>query len=786
MNRVTSRLSEHTFVLFAFASLAVAMTWPLVTRLDTHLVNAKWYYDAMTNIMILGTRVQYFLGRSSLGLYENYFCAPVPYSIVFNENLFGLSLIYLPIYLVTGSYLLSYNLLLLLCLTLTGYCTWLLVKHLTGSSPAGFVGGVAFAFCPYIFFELGRIQLVAAQWVPLCAFFMHRAIEKGRLRDMAGLGICFVMQVGSCLYYALFLLFLFAFAGVWLLIANKRYEKKFWLQLAAVGFVSSIAVGFMTYPYLATRDNYALTRSTDKARQYSGTVSSLLHVYPENKTLSFLHYDSLDGSEQVAFPGFTVTVLALLAFAFALRKSYKRGPPEEMRRRISSVVMLSILVFFSSIGSAVVFGTYLGAFPIVIGAVIYWRKSYNERMLPSTIALYGCFLFFAGMLFQGIQPMKINTRPITGLYDYFYIYVPGFDGIRYVSRQIILIMLALVILAGFAAADIFRSIQRRALRLAVFTGLVLLISVEFLNAPMSLREIPTRNTLPGSYRWLARHRSKEPIAIVPGHYLGYYGALHNYYSLFHRRRTLNGKSSWIPPITRLFIHEMRRFPRESGWRLLKTLGVKYLVVQTDELQPDHAERIVSYLRIGKHRYREIFASQNDYLFELLDDGEKPPRLLPPVKPLDSDVVALHAWQISSNASRNSRISFRAIDRDPLTNWNTGREQMRGDWFEYRFKRVEKVVAIDIKENEFILDAPFSFALSVSLSPEDKVRAEWKPIINRPYIELPSDLLYQPKNLLFRILLPQPTPARRVRIELLDTVPGHFWTIAESEIWIKDQ
>jgi len=784
MKRVTSGFSQHVLVLLAFVGLTIAMTWPLVMHAQTHLINAKWYYDAMTNIMILGTRIQYILGRSTLDLYENYFCFPVPFSIVFNENHFGLSLFYLPIYLITGEYLLSYNILLILCLTLSGYCTWLLVRHLTGSSLAGFVAGVGFAFCPYIFFELGRIQLVAAMWVPLSALFLHRTVESGRLRDMVGLAICFLMQIGTCLYYALFLLLFFAFVGTWLLIVHKRFGKKFWLQLATVVLISSAVAGFMVYPYLTTRDDFSLTRSTSKAKRYSGRVSNFLHVYPENKTHRFLHFDSLDGSEQIAFPGFSIAALALLSIAFAMAKAYKRGPPKEMRGLITSAVVLSLLIFFSSIGVAVAFGEFLAAVPIIVGSIIYWRRRTEKRMLPSTIALYGCFVLFAAVLFLGIRPMIVNDRTIYGIYDYLYDYVPGFDGIRYVSRQIILVMLGLVVLAGFAVADIFRWIQPSGRRVVVFSGLTFLILVEFLNAPVSLEKIPIQNTLPGSYQWLAKHRGKEPLAIVPGHYLGYFGALHNYYSLYHHRRTLNGKSSWIPPITRLYIHEMRRFPRKSGKYLLDTFGVKYLVVQTDELQPDHASRMIAYLRKNNDLYRPIYQSEKDYLFELLKTDKPRPKLLGTTQPLADDAIPLHNWQIFGTASRNSRDAQRAFDHDPLTNWNTGRVQLSGDWFEYRFKRVEKVVAIDFKDNEFVLDLPFSFSLSASVAPDGSDEMSWKRLVERPNLALLRDFVYRPKKARFRIVLPEPTPAKRLRIELLDAVPGHFWTIAESVIWIK--
>ena len=194
-------------ILFGFIALSVAMTWPLCAHLATHVVKAKWYYDSMVNLHVLGSRIDYALGRSPglRSVYDNYFCAPTPYSIANNENHFGLSLLFAPLLLVTGEPLAAYNLLLILCMSLSAFCTFLLIRELTKSALAGVLSGIAFAYCPYVLFELGRIQLVATQWIPLFALFLHRSVAKGRTRDLIGLGLTFVLQVGSCLYYAMFL-----------------------------------------------------------------------------------------------------------------------------------------------------------------------------------------------------------------------------------------------------------------------------------------------------------------------------------------------------------------------------------------------------------------------------------------------------------------------------------------------------------------------------------------------------------------------------------------------------
>ena len=78
---------------------AVTMTWPLAAHAHDHLLAAAYYWDAYTNTMIMGGHVDAVVGRGPLSLYDNYFFAPLPHSVAFNENLFGLSLLFAPFYL---------------------------------------------------------------------------------------------------------------------------------------------------------------------------------------------------------------------------------------------------------------------------------------------------------------------------------------------------------------------------------------------------------------------------------------------------------------------------------------------------------------------------------------------------------------------------------------------------------------------------------------------------------------------------------------------------------------
>src|SRR6188768_1489699 len=124
----------------ALGALAIAAlcTWPLMAQATDHVLLAIYHWDAYTNAMIMAARVDAVLGVAPLSLYDDYFFAPLSRSIVFNENLFGLSLLFAPFYLVSKNALLAYNLTLLSSLSLAVFFTYLLVRRLTKSGLAGF------------------------------------------------------------------------------------------------------------------------------------------------------------------------------------------------------------------------------------------------------------------------------------------------------------------------------------------------------------------------------------------------------------------------------------------------------------------------------------------------------------------------------------------------------------------------------------------------------------------------------------------------------------------------
>jgi hypothetical protein len=771
---------HHLAVLIGYGVLSVATTWPLARSAATHVVEAKWHYDSMVNMMILGSRMHYALGMGALhSIYDNYFCAPVPLSIAYNENLFGLTLLYAPFFVATRDPLLAYNLTLLLSLSLSGYFTYLFISRISGNRLAGALIGVAFAYCPYVFFELGRIQLVATQWIPLCALLLHDAIEHGRKRSVVALALVFALQIGSCLYYAVFLLVYFVVIGGWLVLRHKRLNPSFISRVAIAGALVGVLGAVMSYPYFEARKDFPLTRSEAKAAEYSGTMADLARVYPSNRTLTFLHYPAEGPFEPISFPGFVLVGLALAAIVWPVATKYRAAEPGPDRRLVAIGALFGPIAVLTAVGATVTFRDGIAALVSFVGAAMIWRALRKEPLLPPLVLVYSVLVLVTIALFLGPAPLTIGKEPVRGLYFYLYHYVPGFDGVRYVSRLAVLMMLGLGVLGGLGAAALFAKLPSPRARVAVFVGLGALMLLELRNAPMPLVELPSKTHMPPAYKWLAQHPGKEPIAAVPAYPMGFFGAREDYMALFHGRRTINGKSSWMPPITHAFINESRRFPRRTMTTMLRTLGAKYLLLHTAELSKDRAKHALSWLSARPEDYALRFEGGEDYVFEVLPSNDPAIGLLrTPERP--KGLVRVDPAQLHARASVNPNQAALALDGSPETMWRTRRQQLPGDWFEVELREPRPLQTLEITDFEEPFDTPLSFRLWAE-APGEGLRE----VMRRPDLRMYRDQVYHPQGFVFRIVLPQPIWASRIRIELMDTVAGRWWSASEVALWAAE-
>ncbi len=773
-------MGAHLLAALASVAAAVLMTWPLARDAGDHILAAIYHWDAYTNAMIMGGRVDAVLGRGPLSLYDNYFFAPLPNTIVYNENLFGLSLIFAPLYLITENPLWAYNQTLLVSLSLSVFFTYLLVRRLTGCGPAGVLAGVAFAFSPYVMFEIGRIQLVATQWIPACFLMLHRAIEERRLRDAVGFWLSYLLQIGTCLYYAMFLVPLLALAGA-VLVARQRPPRKLYWQLAATGAGAAVVAFFMVHPYFTAREAFSLERSLSFAASYDGKLGFFTNVHDTNLSLTGLHHLATQrgAHEEIAFPGFTVLALLLLSLGVPFWRNLRdqglraAGGVAGRWAGIASLAFTSTVLTHSVLTGAVVFG------------LCVWHELRTGNPLPFSgrRGLYLALLLLSTVLFLGLEPISFQGEPVRGLYYYLYTYVPGFNGIRKVSRQAVMTTFAFSLLAGFGSAWLFSKLSRSRTRALVLSGLLLSTCYELRCFPHPLRAVWAGATVPEAYRFLATLPPQDRVVTTPvndgtGIFRGDHGlVLHNYLMLLHKHRSLNGQSSWDPPVTDLVRGALRGLPGESARRILQSVGADHILVHAAELE--HSRRSLPQQLAAEPQYfKRVFQQETDSVFSLLTPPD-PTLELVESPPLPIGAQLIPNQELHARSSLEPRYAHRAIDGNAWSSWSGRIPQASGQFFELSLARPRSVVAFEIENQWNLTHVPMSFELRVALG-----KSGWQTVAKEPILRVNRALVYSPKNFVFRVVLPKPTVADRIRLTLEQPVPDRPLTIHEARVYAQ--
>jgi hypothetical protein len=169
--------------------------------------------------------------------------------------------------------------------------------------------------------------------------------------------------------------------------------------------------------------------------------------------------------------------------------------------------------------------------------------------------------------------------------------VPGFSLVRATFRFGVLAGFAVSALAGLGAWQIAGAVSRaaRPLRVAaaaVVLGCALYPAVRTHVPPP--RPLPTRDTLPAAYRWLAAHGHGQPLLELPmserpadsGWAWDRAGARAMYFSIYHWLPLLNGYTGY-PPASAAVVEEIaRRLPREDALdTLVSCTGLRWILVR---------------------------------------------------------------------------------------------------------------------------------------------------------------------------------------------------------------
>lgn len=233
---------KHPFVLTLYTLLTLTLTWPLVTKLTTHVPGvAQWAFDESTFLWNIWYFKHSLVDQLQSPLHSELIWYPLGIDLILYTYNFFHALLAQPLMLAVNLPFAS-NLALWVSTILSGYGTFLLVSYLLGSKGrvagggwrvasdgpetltrntqhatrntqyAAFIAGTLYAFASNraIYATLGHYDMVTTQWVPFYILMLLRSLDASialpRRRKAAALaGLFFAFAGLAEMITALFL-----------------------------------------------------------------------------------------------------------------------------------------------------------------------------------------------------------------------------------------------------------------------------------------------------------------------------------------------------------------------------------------------------------------------------------------------------------------------------------------------------------------------------------------------------------------------------------------------------
>ena len=510
--------------------MAIAVTWPLVTKLGHTGHDA---FDPRFQAWTIDW-VQHKLGSPG-SLFDANIFAPEPHTLAYSDSLLGLAIPMLPFRWLGVSPIGQLNIALLFSFATTFASGYLFGRVVTRSMVVGALTGVAFAFGPFGSVSSGVIHAAAHAGVGVAAAAAWWLADRSRaqrplLAPSALLAAALVWQASVSFYPGAYA---FGAAIVILAVRWRSLGRRGWLWAGGALLAAGACTAAMAIPYLEVRNDQP---------GFKRTLADLPPLAADfgatDPRLSI--WGSLLGKGggwpiygEPAFPGVFLLVLAPIGAIAGWR---------DARRRLATVAGLALVLVGLALG--------LGAGPSG------WRRYAPYRLL--------------------------------------FEFVPGWEALRATGRAWVVGLLGVGLLAGLGALAIGRwfagRFHGRARTVVGVVAAVALLGVlvegyaPWTSADQGTVDVavsPVDERLadlpPGGVLYLPALDQTSPLQEA---FTGFRQAENVYGTTAHHRLTPNGYSGYFPPSWKQISRTMYALPDPVALTELQRLGIRYVVVRS--------------------------------------------------------------------------------------------------------------------------------------------------------------------------------------------------------------
>jgi hypothetical protein len=576
----------------AYLLLSLALTWP-VARDFAHAIPAVFgALDPLLQSFLLGWD-WHALATAPARVFHLPIFHPHERALTYMDHLLGEAVVAWPIRLLTGKTAPAYNALVLASFGLSGWFTYRLCRGMGLSRGASFLGGLAFAFGPYRYANLGNLNQLQTQFLPLGLHLALRCHRRQRLRDLAGLLAVLVVQSAFGWYYFFHLALVTALVFGWEALRGRRG----WPAGALPGVVLMGAVALalvlpLLWPYLEQqRAMPGFRRTIGMTALWSADVVDYFRI-----TLESAWARVWPTGAQAYWPGFLAVPLALVGL-WGVIASASAPVVARPRAARSSWYLLR---------------------------AAHWLGNRARRWGDA-----GHFLLIglAGWIFSLGPVLHVaGTRtPVPLPFAAAFFVVPGFGSMRAPTRFAVLVLLATAVLAAVGWDRLMRGRSpggRRGLFVAaLFVGI---LGAWPVGIPMTT--VPERSAMPPVYAWLVEQADRDPMVEMPmpkrvtdedpTH------ARRQAWFLWHQHPRIDGVSGFVPPDDEILRLVMQGFPRPGALNALDRRGARWVIVHYADYAPEHAAWIEREIAAGG-RLVEQARFGTDAIYRLMPAGSAP-------------------------------------------------------------------------------------------------------------------------------------------------------------------
>jgi hypothetical protein len=516
-------------ILFSYLLVSLAILYPLVPRLASRLPFAG-NGDVRLGLTILFSNLQKIASGDLLNLYQLPIVFPWSHVLTAGVNLFGQTLLALPLYLLhlRNPYLI-YNFLTFFSYVAAGYCAYRFVGEWLSERWIAWLVGALYILLPYRVHNIPQLNLQFSFAIPLALLFFSRFLKNGRGRDLA---LFWVSLLGQFLFDLSLGIFLVAALGLFFLLWQVFFglqPRRSWLLLAGAAALFAVAVVALFLPYLSPKTSFSIV---DEARSIPDFAFHSGLSFYNNWSYLLLFAKRIVWHHPPFSPGIVLSAFFMLAFVPYLTR----------RREKAAGIFCAFFLVLPALAVPLAVGRLpfaaidractwvLGLFLLGLACLLFLLRRKAPAGLLLLASTWGLLQFFSSRASLPLfNPFRFLARWFTILLR-----------TRFIRSEYILTLLFFAV-AAYGISHFFRRFHGRRLLLALALLLVFAERLRWPVVPESLEgDRPGTREL---YRVLAPYPGHFGLLELPSY------PLHtNHYPLFtvyHDKHTYHGLINYL-------------------------------------------------------------------------------------------------------------------------------------------------------------------------------------------------------------------------------------------------